>query len=369
MKILQCVLSAGFYGSERYCIDLATAQARIGHNVTVLIDDDHSHCASQYRRAIEGAKTSKATGSIELLAIPRMAPRLLHRLIAKRVLARVRPDIVHTHLNPAARRVGAVAQQLGIPHVSTLHLHFEQREHDACDGLILVNEFQRALLPADFKGEVTVAWTALPAAHLKALNEVTHDEIAALRRQWQADDTTVVFGTIGRLVHAKGLDRLILTFRSVFPRGDEPVRLVILGEGTEEGMLHELASGDERIRFLRTQKEVAPFYRAFDVYTNTARFEPFGLTVLEAMAAGCSLVLTRTDGPGHYASGQHVLISEQDDDAALRANLSLAANWPRQRYSYDTSTFSQERIVGIVQNFYQKVINKRRPQLSRNSEP
>jgi glycosyltransferase involved in cell wall biosynthesis len=288
-----------------------------------------------------------------------MAPRLLHRPLAKRILARLRPDIVHTHLNPAARRVGAVAQRLGIPHVSTLHLGFDQREHGPCDGVVLVNEFQRALLPRDFKGEITVAWTALPAAHISALTKTPPEYVEALRQLWRADNDTIVFGTIGRLVPEKGLDRLIQAFRFAFPDRKEHVRLVVLGEGDDEAMLRGLAAGDERIHFLQTQKEVAPFYLAFDVYTNTARFEPFGLTVLEAMAAGCSLVLTKTDGPGHYAKGEHVLISEQNDEAAIARHLRLAAGWSRGRRSYDTSNFSQDRIAGIVQEFYRKVIRRR----------
>ena len=39
MRILHAILSGGFYGSERYCVDLAIAQARAGHDVIVLVAD------------------------------------------------------------------------------------------------------------------------------------------------------------------------------------------------------------------------------------------------------------------------------------------------------------------------------------------
>ena len=61
-----------------------------------------------------------------LIALPGWLPSWLQRPMAAMIFARRRPDIVHTHLNPAARRIGAVAQRLGIPHVLTLHLGYER---------------------------------------------------------------------------------------------------------------------------------------------------------------------------------------------------------------------------------------------------
>jgi glycosyltransferase involved in cell wall biosynthesis len=367
MKILHAVLSQGFYGSERYCIDLAIAQARAGHGVAVIIQDGRSPCAQQYRKAVAEASSDGLKGTIRIFVIPRVLPALLHRPVIRQMLQRFGPDVVHTHLNPAARRVGRTAQSLGVPHVSTLHLNFDAPEHGACDGLILVNNFQRAMIASEFVGEVTVAWTALPSAHIKMLAHTSPEEVAKLRQSWSADDSTRVFGTIGRLMPEKGIDRLVLAFRTAFPKGNEAARLVILGAGQEEANIRGLADGDPRIFLVGTQDEVAPFYLAFDVYTNTARFEPFGLTVLEAMAAGCKLVLTRTDGPGHYARGDHVLIAEQNDDAALPQMLRVAAGWPRTRPTYDVEEFSQQRITGLIEEHYRTVVAKRRS-TSRNAK-
>jgi glycosyltransferase involved in cell wall biosynthesis len=359
MRILHAVLSQGFYGSERYCIDLAIAQARSGHSVGIIIHGSRSQCAEQFRNAVSEARAG-LKGTVRLFVVPSYVPAVLQRPVIVAILRRFAPDIVHTHLNPAARRVGRTAQRLGIPHVSTLHLNFDPPEHAACDGLILVNNFQRAMIEKNFGGEITVAWTALPSAHLEALGHTPPEAAAALRAGWNADEATIVFGTIGRLMPEKGLDRLITAFRTAFDLGNDRVRLVILGEGQEEANIRRLSAGDPRIVLVGTQREIAPFYLAFDVYTNTARFEPFGLTVLEAMAAGCKLVLTRTDGPGHYARGEYVLIAEQDEDAKIPALLRAAAAWPRGRVTYDTENFSQARITGLIEDHYRKVIEKRR---------
>jgi hypothetical protein len=111
MKILHSVLSQGFYGSERYCAELAAEQARDGHDVEVLIHGVWSNCAREMRKSVALANTVGA-GTMRLTTIPAWAPAALHRMLARRVLRRFRPDIVHTHLNPrgasGARRSASI---------------------------------------------------------------------------------------------------------------------------------------------------------------------------------------------------------------------------------------------------------------------
>src|SRR5262249_34591690 len=110
MKILHAILSEGFYGSERWCIEMATAQARAGHSVRLLIVNDRSDGARASRREVEQTTAIIAQegtlGAIGLVVMPGWLPTVLHRAYARRAVARFVPDIVHTHLNPAARRVG-----------------------------------------------------------------------------------------------------------------------------------------------------------------------------------------------------------------------------------------------------------------------
>jgi glycosyltransferase involved in cell wall biosynthesis len=274
---------------------------------------------------------------------------------------RFRPHIVHTHLDPAARRIGGVARRRGIPHVATLHLNFSAPEYGACDGLVCIADWQRKTLPADFAGSVAVIRNWLPAAVTDALSVVTADTVADLRRQWRADDQGVVFGSVGRLVPEKGMDALVRGFRQAFPKGLEPVRLVIVGDGPQRGALHELAAADTRIVLAGAQANVAPFYRAFDTYVSAARFEPFGIAILEGMAAGCPLVLTRSQGPREFVSDQRTRWIDDVSDAALARALVEAVAAGRRRFTYELSRFSPERAVAEIEELYARVTaNKRR---------
>jgi glycosyltransferase involved in cell wall biosynthesis len=367
MKILHAILSEGFYGSERYCIELATAQARAGHQVRLLIVDSGSDCARAFRREIEATTATIAkegtSGAIDLVAMPASLPTILHRLFARRVVAKYKPDIVHTHLNPAARRVGRVAQRLGVPHVATTHIRYEKREHSDCDGLLCHAHWQRAEIGPEFRGDakVVVAW--LPVAVHAALARVTPTDVADLRRTWNADDRTIVFGSVGRLMPEKGMDVLVRAFRAAFPHGDEPVRLVIEGGGPPDQTqaLQALTSGDTRIMMGGPTPQIAPYYRAFDVYVSAARFEPFGLTILEAMDAGCTLVVTRTQGPREFLTETSVLWAEPNDEATLTTQLRAAVARGRERQTYDLSPFMQARAVAAIDELYGKVLGRNQP--------
>jgi glycosyltransferase involved in cell wall biosynthesis len=365
MKILHAILSEGFYGSERYCIELATAQARAGNSVKILLANGQSDCARAFRREIELTTATIAkddtTGAIELSIIPGWMPAALHRACARRVLATFAPDIVHSHLNPAGRRVGQVAQRRGIPHVATIHIRYERREHAGCDGLICYTRGQKAEIGAEFRGETQVPVVWLSAAIRAALTRVTPADVAALRRSWAADDRTVVLGSIGRLMPEKGMDVLVRAFRAAFPHGDEPVRLVIVGGGPPEQAqaLQELIDGDARITVSGPPLEIALYYRAFDTYVSAARFEPFGLTILEAMAAGCALAVTRTRGPCEFLTEAPVLWAEPGDAATLTAQLRTAAARGRERATYDLSPYARDRAVAQVADFYRRVLARK----------
>ena len=368
MKILHAILSDGFYGSERYCIEVATTQARAGHRIKVLIPNGNSDCARVFRREIAAASATIANehtaGAIDLTVMPRWLPATLHRVYARTVLSAFAPDIAHTHLNPAARRVGRVAQRLGIPHVASVHIRYEPREHGACDALLFQTEWQRSSEPGpEFHGEAAVArgWVA-PAFHA-ALAGATTADVAALRGRWRADDRTVVLGSIGRLMPEKGMDVLVQAFRAAFPRGDEPVRLVMVGGGPPDQteQLQHLIGGDARITVSGPPPEIAAYYRAFDTYVSAARYEPFGLTIIEAMAAGCGLVVTRTQGPRAFLAEPSVLWAEPGDVATLTTQLAAAAARGRERRSYDLAYYTPSRAAAQIEELYAKVLARKKP--------
>jgi len=353
LRILHAVLSEGFYGSERYCAELAVAQANQGHTVQIVTLGQSSDCTQAMRGAV-----TESGDRLQLIALPRQLPAFLHRPFAYAVLARFRPQIVHTHLDPATRRIGRVAQRLGFGHVATLHLSFSAPEYGTCDGLVCIADWQAKTLPADFAGKVAVVRNWLPVSVAEALAKVDAEAIRALRRTWGADDQVFVFGSVGRLVSEKGMDLLIDAFRAAFPTRQEPVRLVIVGDGPLRSELSARAAGDPRIILAGAQREIAAFHRSFDTYVSAARFEPFGIAILEAMAAGCPLILSRSQGPIEFVTDPRARWVDVDDVAGLGKMLVEFAATRPSRAAYALDAFSRERAVAEVDNLYQRVLGR-----------
>jgi glycosyltransferase involved in cell wall biosynthesis len=367
MRILHAVLSHGFYGSERYCAELAVAQASQGHTVQIVTLGHSSDCTQAIRDAVAGASV-RGGDRLRLVTFPQSLPAFLHRPLAHALLRRFRPQIVHTHLDPATRRIGGVAQRLGIGQVATLHLSFSAREYGACDGLICIADWQRQTLPPDFAGEVAVVRNWLPVGVANALAKIDPETIRALRRTWRSDEQTFVFGTVGRLVQEKGMDRLIQAFGAAFPNGHEPARLVIVGDGPLRAELSARAAGDPRIILSGAQRDIAAFHRSFDAYVSAARFEPFGIAILEAMAAGCPLVLTRSQGPVEFVTDPRVQWVDVDDVTTLAKILATFGARRPPRLTYALDAFSRERAVREIDTLYERVLTRRSGQLVINKE-
>jgi glycosyltransferase involved in cell wall biosynthesis len=157
----------------------------------------------------------------------------------------------------------------------------------------------------------------------------------------------------------KGMDVLIRAFRLAFTASDAAVRLVIAGEGEQRGALEALAHGDRRIVLAGAQSEIAPFYHAFDVFVSAARFEPFGLAIIEAMGAGCPLIATSIHGTVEFVTDPRTLWTEPDRDGQLALQLCTAAARQRERFAYDMSRFTLARAVKETDDFYRRVASRR----------
>jgi mannosylfructose-phosphate synthase len=117
-----------------------------------------------------------------------------------------------------------------------------------------------------------------------------------------------VVASIGRLSRNKGFDLLVEAFGVVAERDSRAVLKLAVGSEleatTEDPMLQELVDLVESLglkdRVLLTgslpDEQMADFYRAADVFCLPSRYEPFGMTAVEAMACGTPVVLTTHGG-------------------------------------------------------------------------
>ncbi|MCP9487442.1 MAG: glycosyltransferase family 4 protein [Gaiellaceae bacterium MAG52_C11] len=131
---------------------------------------------------------------------------------------------------------------------------------------------------------------------------------------------------VSRLVPQKGLDVAVEAMAGL------DATLVVLGEGPERERLEALARARE-VRLLLPGRvgDVAAVLRRADMLVHPARWEGFGLALLEAMLCGLPVVATRVSSiPEIVVDGETGLLVAPDDPAALAAALARVLADPEE---------------------------------------
>lgn len=128
------------------------------------------------------------------------------------------------------------------------------------------------------------------------------------------------------MVTKKGFDVLIRACAILRDDGCD-AHLLLGGAGTECERLRVLVreSGlQQHVEFVGWVDSVAEFLNRADVFVLPSREEPFGIVLLEAMAAGLPIVSTRTDGASEIFSDESAYLVDVDDAPALAKAMGAA---------------------------------------------
>jgi glycosyltransferase involved in cell wall biosynthesis len=139
-------------------------------------------------------------------------------------------------------------------------------------------------------------------------------------------DDDVAIGIVGRLQPWKG-QHVLLEAAPAILAVEPRARFLVIG-GTPGGFsagypaalerqVAALAIA-ERVSFLGQRDDVAALLPGLDVFVHASRDEPFGIVIVEAMAAGVPVVATDAGGvPEIVVDGEHGLLVPPEDAPAL----------------------------------------------------
>lgn len=185
------------------------------------------------------------------------------------------------------------------------------------------------------------------------------------RRGLGAGDEVPLCGYLGTLQPRKNLDLLADAFLRA--AGDRDWRLVLAGRARPGYRPACLQRGDPRIVYLGAlpDQELAPFFGALRCMVSPSAYEGFGLTVVEAMACGCPVVVLRNSSLPEVVGDAGVLVDSAEvaalapaierlmrDDCAV-AELSRRGRERAARFSWK-ETARRTRAV------YEEVVASRR---------
>lgn len=167
-----------------------------------------------------------------------------------------------------------------------------------------------------------------------------------LRQQYHLSEDDIVFLFVGRLIERKGIDELIQAFSAI---KNSRVKCLIVGDGP---LITDVKNAGTHIIYAGRleKKQIIEAYFLSDIFVLPAHWEPWGLVINEAMAAGKPVITTDQVGctDDLVIHGKTGLIIKNRSIAALIAAiqyfldrpekiklmsqnaLSLIANWTLQ---------------------------------------
>jgi sugar transferase (PEP-CTERM/EpsH1 system associated) len=278
----------------------------------------------------------------ELSRRPGNDPRLVWQMY--RVIRKARPQVVHTHAWGTLLEGVMAARLARVPVVvhgehGTLQLRgyqrwVQRRAWSAADRVLAVSTRLAERMSAETGFPLPRIETIRNGVDLARFGRKSRIEA---RTQLGLSQDEVVIGTMGRLVGVKNQASLIDAARLLHARGLKPT-VVIAGDGPLRSELEARADAaglSDALRLLGHRADPEVVLAAMDVYVLPSISEGLPNTVLEAMATGVPVVVTRVGGVDelvqHGVTG--LIIPPRDSEALARAlamllqDAALRRNW------------------------------------------
>lgn len=305
MRVAHIIMSLGYGGIETMLVNIANEQVKQGVEVAIIIVNDN--VAQELKDRIS----------------PSVIVFQLHRIIGSKSLAftrklnqaleEFRPDVIHQHYG-----------------VFYNYLNSKWRNNISCSVCCTLHDMPRGSLGVSWRwGRLFQNLVLHKGGNVMNLNRVkkvfaiSNSVAEALKKDFQVDSTVVCNGIhterfaqrpsilpggvfqivqVSRLDHIKkGQDLLIEAIKKLSDKGVN-VHATFIGEGGSRAILEEMVVNlrlHNKISFLGTksQEYLTQHLRDYDLFVQPSRFEGFGLTVAEAMAANVPVLVSEGQGP------------------------------------------------------------------------
>ena len=192
------------------------------------------------------------------------------------------------------------------------------------DHLIQISDAVAWAMPATDQDSTSIIPNPVAPPRETPLREAAKARIA---RELGFDPSTRVVGFVGRLVAWKRPDIFVTAVARLASRASHmPLAFLIIGHDEERiatslKMLADSTGVGNKVRFLGFRHPIEEWIRGMDVLMATSEREPFGRTLIEAMALGTPVVAAAAGG--HVEIVEHgrtgLLVPPNDVDAFAAA--------------------------------------------------
>jgi len=248
-------------------------------------------------------------------------------------------DIVHAHSYHAFPSLFAALSKRNNKLVFTPHYHGAGRNllttslhvpykligskvFTNADVIISVSDYERRLISVNF---------GIPREKIVVIgNGVTLSDFGPLEKIEKSSDSLLC---VARLEKNKRIDRLVEALQYL----DSKIHLDIVGSGPDKKrllkLIHDLRLND-RVQFLQDlpRSRLLEEYKRAGAFVLLSRYEAFGISVAEALAAGTPCVVATASALAEWVDGNNCLgVSDSDGPAKIAEVIRLAIG---RRVSY-----------------------------------
>ncbi len=263
----------------------------------------------------------------------------------------------------------------------TQRLHHERLLYQECEMVIATTPQQMDIIQQDYEVAESKCRMIPPGYDDTRYYPVSEASRKAIRQKLGFSGPVTL--AIGRLARNKGYDLLIAGFQLVAQRDlAAQLRLAVGGADMSQQELTILNALKAQVAQLGLEARVIfegfvpdelmpDYYRAADLFVLSSRYEPFGMTAIEAMASGAPTIVTIHGGLWRALTfGRHALYADPFDKEDLGITMhkvlkhkKLAARLSRMGAHKARSLFTW---TGVAQQLIAVVEQRISPTLSLN---
>jgi len=342
MRILQICSAREIGGGERHLADLANALAQRGHEVFAALSP-----ASPVRAEL------RSLPSENIVELPmRNSLNLKSAVKLSRFVREHQIEIVHAHVARdyplAALATGRSQAQL----VLTRHVLFPlNRIHK----LTLRRTSRVIAVSQAVAGSLYTSSIFASEKIITIHNGIDVDRFAGTAKD-SATDRKLRVGMVGHIAPIKGQEDFVRAAAIVRAHRDD-VEFIIAGEDKSHSRENRVALEkliddlelNHSIKLAGWVDDVANLLSTLDLFVSPARSEPFGLSIVEAMAAGVPVVATASEGAREIIEDDQTgrLVPVGDVEAMGAAIISLLDDGTELKRLADNARLSAHELFSL----------------------
>ncbi len=314
---------------------------------------------------------------VPIIKFPRFLTTISFAFFANKRIAAADMDLIHAHdriLNadlftahglPHATWIGEVRRKR--PSLFDRTTAWVERRlvmSARCRRIMPVSTLVKQKMIAVFPGiedKIRVITPGVDNTPFEALNR--HECRARIRPQFGIAESDRVILFVGMNFEVKGLEAIMAAVGQLKKiRPGVATRLLVVGKGDTkryQGIARQLGIEEDVLFAGVWREEIAPLYLAADLFAMLSVYDTFGLTVLEAMAAGLPVIISPTVGARDVVrNGQNGYIVDpgQTEEVSRRMAMALErkenerlARCARQTAEAHTWSAMAQKVAGIYE--------------------